>query len=123
MQDVRELVARLSQYHWSPNHPSSYLTPEGRGLGKMAHACYGSFNLIWATHSLQTVDDHVIAMGAFSEQVELSKQVIKDTELGWWLTLLQPHEFAVWFRDNRQKVNSKSRSRIVKALNALQVLR
>jgi hypothetical protein len=123
MTEVKQLVARLSRYYWSPNHPTTYTTPEGRGLGRLAPECYGTFNLVWATHKLDTVQDHLKAISAFTEQKALASEVVKGAEIGSWLTLLQPHEMAFWLQENRGQVSRKTRTNIERALNALQDLR
>ncbi len=120
MIDPKELCKRLARYYWSPKHPKTYLTPEGRGLGRLADKCYGSFNLIWATHRLETVQDHVVAITGFMEQSLQTGQVVKGAELGTWLTLLTPHELSYWYKDNKTSVNKLTRINIEKALYAIQ---
>jgi hypothetical protein len=120
MLDVKELCERLSKFHWSPRHPSTYLTDQGKGLGNLAEHCYGSFNLIWATHPLETRQDHLNAISAFTTQRIHSTQIVKRVPLSDWLTLLNPQEFSHWYASNRNYVNSHSRTNIEKALYAIQ---
>jgi hypothetical protein len=120
MLDPKELCKKLAKYYWSPVHPSQYVTPEGRGLGVLAHGCYGSFNLIWATHQLKTRQDHIDAISAFSVQKAHMTQFVKGAEMSTWLTLLTPHELSFWYKDNGVYVNKLTRINIEKALYALQ---
>ena len=120
MLDVKELCARLSKFHWSPKPPHTYVTAQGHGLGSLAHNCYGSFNLIWATHSLETREDHLKAISAFSTQRLHSTQIVKKVPLSDWLTLMNPQEFGHWYARNGNCVNIQSRMNIEKALYAIQ---
>ncbi len=122
MLDVKELCDRLSKFHWSPKPPEAYVTAQGKGLGSIAHSCYGSFNLIWTTHPLETREDHLKAISAFSLQRVHSTQIVKRVPLSDWLTLMNPQEFAHWYTRNANYVNSHSRVNIVKALYAIQNL-
>lgn len=117
MLDVKELCDRLSRYHWSPQPPSTYTLGQGRGLGAIAHNCYGTFNLIWATHELDTTEQHLTAIKAFSVQRTHSEQVVKGAAISDWMTLLNPAELAVWYRSNGVYVNIHTRQNIEKALN------
>lgn len=119
MLDVKELCERLSRFHWSPNHPRSY-TLNGKGLGNLAPHCYGSFNLIWASYPLNTVEEHVKAISAFTVQRVHSTQVVKGVQLADWLTLMTPSEFSYWYADNGNSLHKQSRINIEKALYAVQ---
>ena len=119
MLDIKEMCERLSKFYWSPKHPSHYTVSQG-GLGAVAVNCYGSFNLIWATHPLETKQDHIKAIEAFSTQRVHSTQVIKNVPLSDWLTLMNPKEFGHWYARNANYVNIHSRNNIEKALYAVQ---
>ena len=120
MLDPKQLCQRLAKYYWSPRHPSTYVTEHGRGLGVLANRCYGSFNLIWASHKLDTTQDHIVAITSFTEQQLQAHQMVKGAELGTWLTLLTPHELSFWYKDNAVYINRLTRTNIEKALYALQ---
>ena len=120
MLDPKELCNRLAKYYWSPKHPKTYVTEQGRGLGVLADRCYGSFNLVWATHKLDTPQDHITAITSFTNQQLQSSQVVKGAEMSTWLTLLTPHELSYWYKDNAIYVNKLTRMNIEKALYALQ---
>ena len=119
MLDPKQLCERLSKYYWSPKHPKTYVTPEGRGLGMLADRCYGSFNLIWATHKLDTPQDHIAAITSFTHQQIQATQVVKGAEMSTWLTLLTPYEMAFWYKANAVYVNKLTRTNIEKALHAI----
>lgn len=119
MLDVKELCERLAKFHWSPRLPTTYVTGMGTGLGVAAPTCYGTFNLVWASHELDTVADHWAALQTFGFQVPYSTQVVAGAQLSDWLTLLNPQEFSFWYEDNKRKVSSHSRKNIEKALDGL----
>lgn len=116
MLDVRELCTKLTHYHWSPKLPQSYVLDSGKGLGTIAANCYGTFNLIWATHKLESTNDHLAAITAFTVQRPKSEQIIRGAPLHDWLTLLNAHEFSYWYAKNGGKVNHESKVLIDKAL-------
>lgn len=90
---------RLADYHWSPNHPSTYVLPaEGggtKGIGLIAHRDYGAFNLAWADveGKCSTVEEQTVIITKFSIYQKHTGHLINEVPLGDWLCFLKPNGF------------------------------
>ena len=63
---VQALLSKLQKFYWSPQHPSTYVLPQGVGLGSVAHQNYAAFSVAWATcNKLQSPLDHKAGIQTF----------------------------------------------------------
>lgn len=107
-QQVIDLFVRLENYHWSPDHPSTYRIkhPENGmlvGLGIIAMRQPGAFNLTYSAvrGALATMEDHKTAIALFIAFDKLVKSQVHGQELGDWLTMLSKEQFTTWVQDAR----------------------
>jgi hypothetical protein len=100
--DVKEkvgnLIAKLTSYHWSPQHPTTYtIDIEGslRGVGKIADRNYGAFNLAWGTcqGKWQTKDEQHELVINFAKFQVLTLLPVNGEPVGDWACLLGPRGF------------------------------
>lgn len=113
MQTVQELTEKLSNFYWSPNHPSTYVLryPEDTsfGLGKIAHLDYAAFNLTWAATKgvLNTPAEHMKACEFFRGAHTFVNQVtLQGEKLETWLTLLTQEQFFALVEANKDTIKS-----------------
>lgn len=106
MQTVQELTNKLSNFYWSPQHPSAYVIPTFggvNGLGAVAHLNFAAFNLTWSVMGgrLSTQTDHVAAITFFKDANKFVKDVCLQGEpLETWLTLLTQEQFLALVEQN-----------------------
>lgn len=100
--EIKSLVAKLSKFYWSPNHPQTY-TLRGadgkhKGVGNIAHHDYGAFNLAWAEVQDQwkTPQEQVAFVARFAEWRTVTGIIVDKYPLREWATLLTPAEFKVF---------------------------
>lgn len=122
MLDLSRWLQRVGQFYWSPEHPSTYVLYNGRGLGRLAGQDFGAFNLVWAAMPLQSEQDHAEAIEAFAMQSTRNSQEVAGAELGDWLTLLSPLEFKSWYEGYGDELVAESCQLIESALHALEIL-
>lgn len=116
MKNTKAFLERLSKFYWSPNHPSTYVI-EGSGIGNIAHHDYGAFNLIWLAYPLETIDDHRLAIAAFSIQTSMNEQLINDVSLRDILTLITPSDLHTLLENHGKDLMPSSRQNVEKAIN------
>jgi len=99
VQTVQELTNKLSNYYWSPQHPSTYVIPTyggAKGLGAVAHLNFAAFNLTWSVMGgkISTQADHVAAITFFKDANRFVQSVYLQGEpIETWLTLLTQEQF------------------------------
>lgn len=109
LDQIRQMLRQLADFHWSPDHPSSYVikhpdTGKDVGIGIIAMVAPGAFNLTYAAMNgqLGTMADHEKAVGLFIGFDKIAKlSEIDDTTLESFLTLLTQAEFKEWIQDDR----------------------
>ena len=104
MSDIKKLVAKLQQWHWSPRPPESYVlhTAAGKvGVGLVAHKNYAAFNLIWLSMPLSTRQDMQDANTAFMLMSLVTKVLIENDTVGDHVLTKTPQEFKLWYEANR----------------------
>lgn len=114
-----KLLRKLEKFYWSPKPPESYVNSEGNGYGKIAHNCYGTFNLIWAINPLVTKDDHFTAIVQSTTLKKLLQQEVDGATLADRITLSTPSELGIWLEGHGDDVSPLAKSAMLKALNAL----
>lgn len=119
MEKLKRLITKLEKFYWSPRLPETYVLPGGQGLGRIAGQNYAAFNLVWATHRLESEQDHLDAVKLFARLGTFTAQKVGDCELQDWITLQTPTEFAAWYTSNRHIVNPGVRPTIEAAINAV----
>lgn len=97
-QKVSGMVKNLINYHWSPQHPSTYTINIGgqeRGIGVIAHKNYGAFNLAWGSCNgrWQTKEDQHALVVSFSKFNPITAIHVSKEPLGDWACLLGPEGF------------------------------
>lgn len=102
MQTVKALITKLSNYYWSPRHPSTYLIDvEGRvaGAGLLAKDDYAAFNLAWLKRNgkLETQSDHFAFVRTFIDAKVFTSLTVGGMELSWALTSKTEPEFVQWY--------------------------
>ncbi len=124
---VESLIVKVSKFYWSPNHPSTYHLRHGEftaGLGLIAHHDYAAFNIAYAAvGKLESLHEHLAATALWSLFTKHTDQQVGEATLGEWITLYQPPEFEVWYKNNREEVNSNAQRSIDKALRSLHRIR
>ena len=103
---IRELVAKLGKFHWSPNHPSTYVFPHPEsgnpvGVGVIAMRSPGAFNLMYVAvnGALSTMEDHQRAIDVLVKCDQLARFEVEKQPLSSWLTLFTEEEFKVWIKN------------------------
>lgn len=123
-QKVAELIARLSKYYWSHDHPRSYvlfIDGKYRGIGAVAHQNYGAFNLAWLSvlGDLSTVDKHHAALKTFELAKSLETSEISGVSVCSYATLLRPPEFFKLFSAQNTLASNFSNSSKMLLLNSI----
>lgn len=95
---VARMVERLTHFHWSPNHPSTYtleIDGSARGIGKIADKNYGAFNLAWGAckGKWQTKEDQHSLVTTFSKYQPITSLLVNGEPVGDWTCLLPPQAF------------------------------
>lgn len=105
---VRDLVLRLSKFHWSPQHPSTYTIshPEhGKpvGLGLIAMKNPASFNLVYAEMNgeLDTALKQMQAVTLFAGFDTMLQSESTPHEFEANVTLMTEEDFREWMQDAR----------------------
>lgn len=100
MQKVKAMLHRLSNFYWSPNHPSTYVVTRGPtkglyGIGLIASQSYGAFNLTWATSKADwaTVAGQAQICDEFQRHKPITERKIRGVYLLDYLTLYKPKAF------------------------------
>lgn len=99
-----QLCEKLAKWHWSPEFPTSYVTPQGAGLGKVAFDNPAAFNLAWLRHSKQltTIDDHKAAVNYFVTVGRiLDTPLINKHPIDIFVTTLSAPAFKIVYDRNR----------------------
>lgn len=97
-QQIANMVTKLSNFHWSPNHPSTYtvmIDGSPRGIGKIAEKNYGAFNLAWGAckGKWETRDEQHALVTCFSRYQALTVHTLNKEPVGDWACLLGPKGF------------------------------
>ena len=104
---VKSMCDRLANYHWSPEHPSTYVLPAGdgkyRGIGIIAEKNYGAFNLAWASceGKWQTVAEQTKLITEFTRFQHMTHYKVNDVPLSDWLCFLRPKPFGIFILDRK----------------------
>ena len=69
------LIAKLTKWHWSPEFPTAYVKEDGSGIGRIALAYPGGFNLAWHKYK-GNFGDHVDAI-SYTARVNLRLESVK----------------------------------------------
>ena len=99
MKTVKQLLAKLSNFYWSPEHPSHYVLQldNGRekGVGLIAYQNYGAFNLAWGSNQgrADTEDHHITLAIDFSKYRRYTAYKMGEQTVGDWACMLRPKEF------------------------------
>ena len=104
MSEIKTLVAKLQQWHWSPRPPESYVfrTAAGKvGIGLIAHKNYAAFNLIWLSQPLSTRQDMQAANTAFRLMSLVTKVIVENDTVGDHILTKTPQEFKLWYEGHR----------------------
>jgi hypothetical protein len=97
--DFKKLFEKLSNYYWSPEHPSSYVLQlengAERGIGLLAHQNYGAFNLSWGSNQgrCETDDDQTKLITGFSKYRVYAEMPMGKQKVGDWTCMLKPEAF------------------------------
>lgn len=97
--DVKQLVTKLSNYYWSPAHPSSYVInlPDGRvkGIGLVASGNYAAFNLAWAAvrGKWASTDSNLAIIHEYMKYKPYTSLKMGPQTLGDWVLMQTPKEF------------------------------
>lgn len=97
--NIKALFERLSNWHWSPCHPSAYIiyNEDGSqaGVGRIAYQNYGAFNLAWgnALLPLNTHTGQLQLLSDFSKYRHFTAYKMGEQTVGDWLCMLQPEAF------------------------------
>lgn len=98
-QQIARMVDKLTHYHWSPEHPSTYIINidnQERGIGVIAHKNYGAFNLAWGAckGKWETREEQHTLVVSFSKYQALTSTLINGEPVGDWACLLKPKGFS-----------------------------
>jgi hypothetical protein len=99
--DFKQLFKKLSNYYWSPKHPSSYVLQlaDGaeKGIGLLAHQNYGAFNLSWGSNQgrWESDADQLRLITGFSKYRVYSEMLMGKQKVGDWTCMLKPEAFLV----------------------------
>lgn len=97
--DIKQLLAKLSNFYWSPEHPSHYVLQleNGRekGVGLIAFQNFAAFNLAWGSNQgrASTEDEHAALVTDFSKYRHYTKYLMGEQTVGEWVCMLKPKEF------------------------------
>lgn len=103
---LRNLLARLGRYYWSPRPPQAYTKPNSKrsGLGSVRPLDCGAFNVAWACSDLDTDSSNEAHMKALQVYVDMTRitqaKVTENIQLTDILTLLTHNEFKLWYSQN-----------------------
>ena len=101
---IENLLTKLTKWYWSPQYPTTYVLPNGAGLGKIAMQSPGAFNLTWQRCGAN-LSDHVSAVNYFSlARTRLDSVLIDKQPLGSYATLMHPAEFRNFYMKHRQNM-------------------
>ena len=117
-----DFLKKLEKFYWSPKRPEAYVIEhngEQIGYGRVAHKCYGTFNILWATCPLATRDDHIAAVIAAGDLRKRLQQVVDGAPLADHITLFTPTELRAWLGEHRKAVHKGTLREIDAALAAL----
>lgn len=97
-QQIANMVKKLTEYHWSPMHPSKYVINDDgklKGIGVIASRDYGAFNLAWGSckGSWKTKEDQHNLVVTFSHFQAFTSSTINGEPIKDWACLLQPGGF------------------------------
>lgn len=112
---VRQLCEKLAHFYWSPSHPSSYLAKHPVsgayvGLGRIAHECYGSFNIAYLSvgRNLSSLTQHELAIQFFVAAKKEMAFEVDGYPLSSYLMLLTEREFLEWYSKKRDQIPKES---------------
>lgn len=126
--DVKALFNRLSAFHWSPEHPSTYtIQLHGRraGVGLIAHNDFAAFNYAWGMTKtcIQTETGQHQMIRNWTIGSTITATPVGDTDLAWHLTSMKQPEFCNWLLQNQSSLPIKVRMVVNQLLpNELQSL-
>jgi agmatine/peptidylarginine deiminase len=117
------LLDRLTKWHWSPLHPDTYTfqnNHERAGIGRIAHECYGTFNLTWLAtgRKIETRDHHLDAIKFFCTMRPLIAMVEVDKQpLSSYMLLMRERQFLAWALAHRGQIPIEILNTIMSVMN------
>lgn len=123
---VKDLLAKLSKYHWSPEplHRCVYHDAAGRplGFGTIVHHSPGIANLVWANlNPIDRTDKHLAAIQEWTSLLLSAKAVVDGCSIDDRLLLTSPEEFREWLSRFKVKVPPEFAKYALKALGNVKV--
>lgn len=117
MDKVRQLVSKLSKFHWSVKPPEQCVLPDGSGIGRLAYENMAAFNLAWCYHKPVNAEGHNLAIASFVLLKEPLKVRYGSLTLEDAVMLLSKPEFYMWVSTHRFNLGIPLYEFLIKVVN------
>lgn len=117
MDKVRNLISKLSNFHWSLKLPEQCVLSDGSGLGRLAYDNIAAFNIAWCFHKPVDTATHNAAIVTFVQLREPLKFGKNNISLEDAIMFLPVNAFKVWVKQTSDRFHPSLVTLLLTAAN------